>query len=47
MQADGKFKVLDASIFGFWLTPFQRRMFQSYVREHNNDVQALVNVLAE
>ena len=47
VEADGKFKVLDASIFGFWLTPFQRRMFQSYVRNNNDDVQALVHVLAQ
>ena len=47
VQSHGEYKVLDASIFGFWLTPFQRRLFQSYVREHNDDVQALVSVLAE
>ncbi|MDA7948801.1 MAG: ABC transporter substrate-binding protein [Hyphomicrobiaceae bacterium] len=47
VEADGKFKVLDASIFGFWLTPFQKRLFQSYVRDNDHDVQALVNVLAQ
>ena len=47
VEADGKFKVLDASIFGFWLTPFQRRLFQSYVRENDHDVDALVHVLAQ
>ncbi|MEM8744148.1 MAG: ABC transporter substrate-binding protein [Pseudomonadota bacterium] len=47
VEADGQFKVLDASIFGFWLTPFQRRLFQSYVRENNHDVQALMHVLAQ
>lgn len=47
IQTDGQYKVLDASIFGFWLSPFQRRLFQSYVRENNHDVHALVAVLAQ
>ncbi len=47
VQTDGQYKILDASIFGFWLSPFQRRLFQSYVRENNHNVHALVAVLAQ
>ena len=47
IKTDGKFKVLDAKILGFWLTPIQRRMFRSYIRENNDDVHALVDVLGQ
>lgn len=44
---NGQFKLRDASIYGFWIMPFQRRLFRSYVRKNNNDVNALLLVLGQ
>ena len=44
---NGRYKIRDASLFGFWLMPLQRRLFRSYVRQNNNDINALLVVLAQ
>lgn len=47
IRENGQYKLRDASVYGFWVMPFQRRMFRSYVRENNNDVNALLTVLGQ
>ena len=40
----GTFKVRDVSILGFWMTPFQRDLFENYIRD-NGGVTALLTAL--
>ncbi len=39
------YKIRDASLLGFWLTPFQKRLFEDYISEHGGKVTALLAVL--
>lgn len=39
------FKVRDVNVLGFWVLPFQRNLFRSYVRKANGNVNALVLAL--
>lgn len=39
------FKVRDVSILGFWMTPFQKRLFENYIEEHGGRLTALLDVL--
>jgi len=39
------FKVRDVQVLGFWVLPFQRNLFRSYVRKANGNVNALVVAL--
>jgi len=39
------FKVRDINVLGFWVMPFQRNLFRSYVRKANGNVNALVLAL--
>lgn len=39
------FKVRDVRVAGFWLTYFQKRMFERYIASHNGDVAALIAAL--
>ena len=39
------FKVRDAQALGYWLTPFQRRLFVSFIKKHGGDVNALLYAL--
>ena len=41
----GSYKIRDAQVVGFWLTPFQRNLFRDYVRENGGNVDALVFAL--
>ena len=41
----GTYRVRDAMVYGFWLTPFLRKIFENYVAEHGGNVKALVSVL--
>lgn len=41
----GRYKIRDAQVVGFWLTPFQRNLFRDYVRENGGNVNALVFAL--
>ena len=36
------FKVRDAQVLGFWLVPFQRDIFTSYIEKHDGKVDALL-----
>ena len=39
------FKVRDVSVLGFWLTPFQRDLFESYIRKNGGRISALLSAL--
>jgi phospholipid transport system substrate-binding protein len=41
----GKYKVRDAKVLGFWLTPFQRSDFTSYLDKRNGDINKLIVAL--
>ncbi len=38
-------QVRDAQALGYWLTPFQRKLFRSYIEKHGGDVNALLYAL--
>ena len=42
---DGRYKVRDAKILGFWLTNFQRSDFVSYLDKRNGDINKLIKAL--
>jgi phospholipid transport system substrate-binding protein len=39
------FKIRDVRIMGFWLSPFQRSLFVSYIDKNGGDVSALLSAL--
>lgn len=39
------YRVRDAMVFGFWLTPFLKTLFENYIGENGGNVKALVVVL--
>ena len=39
------YRVRDAMVYGFWMTPFLRQIFEKYVAENGGSVKALVAVL--
>ena len=41
----GTYRVRDAMVYGFWMTPFLRKIFENYVAEHGGNVKALVAIL--
>jgi phospholipid transport system substrate-binding protein len=41
----GTFKVRDAQVLGFWVSPFLQKLFEDFLRRHNGRVDALVMVL--
>jgi phospholipid transport system substrate-binding protein len=42
----GGFKVRDAQVLGFWVSPFLQTLFQNYIKENGGNVNALVTVLS-
>ncbi len=42
---DGRYKVRDAKVLGFWLTSFQRSDFTSYLDKRNGDINKLIVAL--
>lgn len=40
------FKVRDAQVLGFWVSPFLQNLFESYIQENGGRVDALVTVLS-
>jgi phospholipid transport system substrate-binding protein len=42
---DGKYKVRDARVLGFWLTSFQRSDFTKYLDKRNGDIGKLIVAL--
>jgi phospholipid transport system substrate-binding protein len=43
--AGSTYRVRDAMVYGFWMTPFLRRLFESYISENGGNVNALVVAL--
>ena len=41
----GSYRVRDAMVYGFWMTPFLRKIFEDYIGQHSGNVKALVTVL--
>ena len=41
------YRVKDAMVYGFWMTPFLRKIFENYIAEHSGNVKALVAVLSK
>lgn len=41
----GAYKVRDAQVLGFWLTPFQRQLFNDYIEKNGGNVNALLAAL--
>ncbi|MEL6292220.1 MAG: hypothetical protein AAFQ44_10530 [Pseudomonadota bacterium] len=39
------FKVRDAQVLGFWVSPFLTRLFENYISENGGRVEALVLAL--
>lgn len=44
-KVGGTYKVRDAMVMGFWMTPFLQKLFQDYVAENGGSVRALTTVL--
>ena len=42
----GTYRVRDAMVYGFWMTPFLRKLFENYIAENGGSVKALVAVLS-
>lgn len=40
------FKIVDVQVLGFWLTPFQRNLFRSYIQKHDGNINALLVALS-
>lgn len=45
VQAGSTYRVRDAMVYGFWMTPFLRKLFENYIAENGGHVRALVAVL--
>ncbi|MDX2156925.1 MAG: ABC transporter substrate-binding protein [Hyphomicrobiaceae bacterium] len=39
------YRVRDAMVYGFWMTPFLKRLFENYIAENGGNVRALVVAL--
>ncbi len=44
-KSGGSYKVRDAMVYGFWMTPFLKKMFEDYVSENGGSVRALTTAL--
>jgi phospholipid transport system substrate-binding protein len=45
-QKGNTYRVRDAMVYGFWMTPFLRKLFENYIAENGGHVRALVAVLS-
>ncbi|MGE0698062.1 MAG: ABC transporter substrate-binding protein [Hyphomicrobiaceae bacterium] len=45
-QTGGTYRVRDAMVYGFWMLPFLRKLFENYIAENGGHVRALVAVLS-
>lgn len=44
-KSGGAYKVRDAEVMGFWMTPLLRKIFEDYIGENGGRVKALVTAL--
>jgi phospholipid transport system substrate-binding protein len=40
------YRVRDAMVYGFWMTPFLKKLFENYISDNGGHVRALVAVLS-
>ena len=45
VQTGSTYRVRDAMVYGFWMTPFLKKLFENYIAENGGHVRALVAVL--
>lgn len=45
VQYGASYRVRDAQVLGFWMTPFLKKLFEDYIVQNNGSVKALVAVL--
>ena len=45
VRSGGSFKVRDAEVLGFWMTPFLATLFQNYITENGGSSKALIMAL--
>jgi phospholipid transport system substrate-binding protein len=45
VKVGNTYRVRDAMVYGFWITPFLKQLFETYIGEQGGDVKALVVVL--
>lgn len=41
----GTYRVRDAMVYGFWMTPFMKQLFENHIAENGGNVRALVIAL--
>jgi len=46
VQRGSTYRVRDAMVYGFWMTPFLKKLFENYIAENGGHVRALVAVLS-
>jgi phospholipid transport system substrate-binding protein len=44
-SAGSTYRVRDAQVLSFWMTPFLKKLFEEYIAQNNGNVKALVAVL--
>jgi phospholipid transport system substrate-binding protein len=45
VKVGNSYRVRDAMVYGFWITPFLKQLFETYIGENGGNVSALVVVL--
>jgi phospholipid transport system substrate-binding protein len=45
VRSGGSFKIRDAQVLGFWMTPFLGTLFQNYIAENGGNSKALIMAL--
>lgn len=45
VKAGSSYRVRDAQVMGFWMTPFLQRLYENYIGENGGNVRSLVVVL--
>lgn len=46
VRKGASYRVRDAMVYGFWMTPFLKKLFENYIAENGGHVRALVAVLS-
>ena len=45
VKQGGNYKVRDAMVVGFWMTPFLKKLFEDYIAQNGGNPRALVTAL--
>ncbi|MEZ5853789.1 MAG: hypothetical protein R3D67_03210 [Hyphomicrobiaceae bacterium] len=46
MKRGNTYRVRDAMVYGFWMLPFLKKLFENYIAENGGNVRALVAALS-